>query len=134
MSQDASRRRTTGIALALAAAVFAFSPVAAIFAHADGASTLAVVTLRAATGAVLLAPLLPAMRRDPALRGEALRLGLLAGAASPPVSCGVIGAVAAIPVGLALLGEWLTARQWLGVALAVSGLVLFERPARVAAG
>ncbi len=33
---------------------------------------------------------------------------------------------------MVLLGEWLTAWQWLGVALVVAGLVLFEKPEKAA--
>lgn len=104
MPHDARRRQIAGIVLVLvSAAAFALSPVAAKFAYAAGAGTLTVVTLRAAIGAAVLAPLLLAQRRALLLRGEALRLGLIAGVASSLVSYGFIGAVAYIPVSLAML-------------------------------
>jgi drug/metabolite transporter (DMT)-like permease len=104
MPPDEKRRQIAGILLVLAScAAFAMSPTAARFAFEAGGNTLTVATLRAAVGVVLIALLLAATRESFWLPAAALGPSLAAGALSAIVSYGFVGAVAFIPVGLALL-------------------------------
>ncbi len=104
MPQNEPSGQLTGILLVLVScAAFALSPTAARFAFDDGANTLTVATLRAAVGVLMLVGLIAVTRDSFRLPREAWRPSLAAGALSAVVGYGFVGAVAFIPVGLALL-------------------------------
>jgi len=104
MPPDESRRQATGVLLVLVScAAFAISPSAARFAFEAGANTLTVATLRAGVGVVMLVGLIALTRERFGLPRAAWRPSLAAGVLSAVVGYGFIGAVAFIPVGLAML-------------------------------
>ncbi|MGG5811668.1 EamA family transporter [Falsiroseomonas sp. CW058] len=100
----ADRALAAGVALVLAsAAAIAVVPTAARLAFEAGSNTLTVVTARGLIGAALLAAFVAASGRGFAMPRRSLRLGLLAGLAYSAMSYGFIGAVAYVPVAVAVL-------------------------------
>lgn len=104
MPQNQPSGQLAGILLVLVScAAFALSPSAARFAFDSGANTLTVATLRAGVGVLMLLGVIAATRESFFLPRAAWRPSLAAGVLSAIVGYGFVGAVAFIPVGLALL-------------------------------
>lgn len=96
--------RRIGIVLVLVSTVgFAIGPTAAKIALDNGANVLTVVALRGLLGATLLGSLVVLFRQGFRMDGAAWRWCLLCGAFSAAMVWGLIGAVALIPVGVAIL-------------------------------
>ncbi|MBD0274748.1 MAG: DMT family transporter, partial [Acetobacteraceae bacterium] len=132
--------RAIGVLLVLAStAAFAVGPTAARVAQDDGANTPTVVVLRGAVAAALMALLVLATRKGFRMGRAAWRWSLWCGVFQAVAIYGFIGAVAAVPVGVAVLvffthpllvavvahrygGERLTARKLLLAVVAFAGL------------
>ena len=139
-------KQAIGVLLVLASTVaFAVGPTAARVALDDGANTPTVVALRGAVAAVLMALLVLATRQGFGVGRTAWRWSLCCGAFQAVAIYGFIGAVASVPVGVAVLvffthpllvaavarrsgGERLTARKLLLAALVLAGLALALGP------
>jgi drug/metabolite transporter (DMT)-like permease len=101
---EAREARRSGLVLVLTSAVaFAIGPVAAKIALDNGSNVLTVVTLRGAIGAALLALLVVLLRQGFRINRAALHWCLLCGGFSALMVYGIIGAVATIPVSVAIL-------------------------------
>jgi drug/metabolite transporter (DMT)-like permease len=134
---DNSRHPLAGIFLSLAAAAsFACNTALASVAYAHGATPMSVLTYRACLAAIVLFAILLAMRvkmtLPPRQRWAALGLGLLVGS----YSYGLLGAVAHMPVALAVLSfyvyplivglvSWALGRERMTPALGVALVVAF---------
>ncbi|HWV54387.1 DMT family transporter [Pseudorhodoplanes sp.] len=93
-----------GIALVLLSTIaFAIGPIAAKIALDNGSNVLTVVTLRGVIGATLLAVLVVVFRQHFRISRAALRWCLACGVFSAVMVYGFIGAVAYIPVSVAVL-------------------------------
>jgi drug/metabolite transporter (DMT)-like permease len=103
-NSGAPENRRIGIALVLTSAVaFAVGPTAAKVALDNGANVLTVVAARGLIGAALLALLVILFRQDFRIGRSALRWCLACAAFSAVMVYGLIGAVAYIPVSVAIL-------------------------------
>lgn len=103
-NSGAPENRRIGIALVLTSAVaFAVGPTAAKVALDNGANVLTVVAVRGLIGAALLALLVILFRQDFRIGRTALRWCLACAAFSAVMVYGLIGAVAYIPVSVAIL-------------------------------
>jgi drug/metabolite transporter (DMT)-like permease len=142
----AAARQAIGILLALGSTVaFAIGPTAARLALDNGSNILTVITLRGVIGAALMVPPILVSRRGFVIERQALRWCLYAGLCYAFMIYGFIGAVAYVPISVAVLvffthpilvaaivhwqgGERLTPRK-LGLAVVVLlGLVLALGP------
>lgn len=104
MATPAARRPLVGVALVLlSSAAVAVAPTAAKLAFEGGSNTLTVVALRGAIGVALTAAVLGASGQGFRLAKRTYALCLGAGFAQALVSYGLIGSVARMPVGLAVL-------------------------------
>ncbi|WP_237216945.1 DMT family transporter [Falsiroseomonas oryziterrae] len=93
-----------GIALVIGSTLaFAVSPVAARLAYEDGSGTLTVVTLRGAVAAALMALLVLLLRQGFRLDRRAWPATFACGALQGIAVFGFLGAVALVPVGVAVL-------------------------------
>ena len=100
----ARAERRSGLVLVLTSAVaFAIGPIAAKIALDNGSNVLTVVTLRGAIGAALLALLVVLFRQGFRISRAALYWCLLCGVFSALMVYGIIGAVATIPISVAIL-------------------------------
>jgi drug/metabolite transporter (DMT)-like permease len=138
--------QAVGVLLVLASTVaFAVGPTAAKVALDDGANTPTVVVLRGAVAAALMALLVLAQRRGFRVDRRAWRWCLWCGAFQAAAIYDFIGAVASVPVGVAVLvffthpllvaavahrrgGERLTARKLALAVLVLAGLALALGP------
>ena len=103
-NSGAPANRRIGIALVLTSAVaFAVGPTAAKIALDNGSNVLTVVAARGLIGAALLAVLVIVFRQDFRIGRPALRWCLACAAFSSVMVYGLIGAVAYIPVSVAIL-------------------------------
>lgn len=141
-ARDADIRPELGILLVLgSAAAFAFGPVGARLAFEAGGNTLSVVALRGLVAAGLMALLVPLLGQGFRLDRRAWRWTLACGGFQAVAVCGFLGAVALVPVGVAMLvffthifllaavAHWrgtepLTPRKLLLIGLALGGLAL----------
>lgn len=104
VSSGARAERRSGLVLVLTSAVaFAIGPIAAKIALDNGSNVLTVVTLRGAIGAALLALLVVLFRQGFRISRAALHWCLLCGVFSALMVYGIIGAVATIPISVAIL-------------------------------
>jgi len=137
-----ARRPSVGVALVFAATLaFAIGPIGAKLAFEDGSNTLTVVALRGVVAAILMALLILALRQGFRLDRRAWGWTLVCGALQAVAVYGFLGAVALVPVGIAVLiffahpfliaavfhfrgTERLTARKAGLMAAALAGLAL----------
>ncbi|HEV7456530.1 MAG TPA: DMT family transporter [Roseococcus sp.] len=99
-----ARRPSAGVALVLAATLaFAVGPIGAKLAFEDGGNTLTVVALRGVVAALLMALLILLLRQGFGLDRRAWGWTLLCGALQGVAVYGFLGAVALVPVGVAVL-------------------------------
>ena len=98
------RRPGAGVALVVASTLaFAVGPVGARLAFDEGSNTLTVVALRGVVAAVLMALLVILFRQEFRLDRRAWRWTLACGALQGIAVYGFLGAVALVPVGVAVL-------------------------------
>jgi drug/metabolite transporter (DMT)-like permease len=146
MAEPWAAKHTAGILLVLASTVaFAIGPTAAKLALDDGSNTLTVVTLRGVVGAALMALLVPLSRQGIGVDRRAWRWCLYCGFFYSLTVYGFIGAVARLPVSVAVLvffthpvlvaviahfrgGDRLTARRLLLAFAVLAGLALALGP------
>ena len=104
LESGSREQRHVGIILVLTAGVaFAIGPVGAKIALDNGSNVLTVAALRGLTGAALLALLVILFRQRFRINRPALRWCLACGAFSTVMVYGLIGAIALIPVSVAIL-------------------------------
>jgi drug/metabolite transporter (DMT)-like permease len=100
----AAARQAIGILLALGSTVaFAIGPTAARLALDNGCDVLTVITLRGVIGAAMMVPPILLSRRGFAIERHAVRWCAYAGLFYAVMIYGFIGAVAAVPVSVAVL-------------------------------
>src|SRR5262245_30431952 len=144
--QSGREQQLAGIALVLVSTIaFAVGPTAARLAFDNGSNVLTVVTLRGVIAAVLMAPLLPLSGQGFILERRALRSALHCGVFYALTVWGFIGAIAHIPINVAVLiffihpvliaviahargSEGLTAAKLVFVLMLLAGLVLVLGP------
>jgi drug/metabolite transporter (DMT)-like permease len=104
MAEPPTDKQAAGILLVLASTIaFAVGPTAARLALDDGSNTLTVVTLRGMVGAALMALLVPVSRQGFGIDRRALRWCLYCGVFYSLTVYGFIGAVARVPISVAVL-------------------------------
>ena len=104
MAEPPTDKQAAGILLVLASTIaFAVGPTAARLALDDGSNTLTVVTLRGVVGAALMALLVPVSGQGFGIDRRALRWCLYCGVFYSLTVYGFIGAVARVPVSVAVL-------------------------------
>ena len=104
MAEPPTDRQAAGVLLVLASTIaFAVGPTAVRLALDDGSNTLTVVTLRGVVGAALMSLLVPLSRQGFGVDRRALRWCLYCGVLYSLTVYGFIGAVARVPVSVAVL-------------------------------
>ena len=143
---NAAARPAAGIALVIASTMaFAVGPIGARLAFEDGSDTLTVVVLRGVVAAALMAVLILVLRQRFGLDRRAWPWAMACGVLQAIAVYGFLGAVALVPVGVAVLvffthplllagfahwrgTETLTLRRAVLIGLAFGGLALVVGP------
>lgn len=145
-SDPGVRKPSVGVGLVIASTMaFAVGPIGARLAYEDGSATLTVVALRGVVAGLLMALLLLLLRQDFRLDRRAWPWTMACGTLQGIAVYGFLGAVALVPVGVAVLvffmhplllagfAHWrgterLTARKGVLIAVTFLGLALVLGP------